>query len=146
MAASAHVAQLDSIAPVPEQGFVEGLWRPVRAYFGISAFGTNAYTATDVGQVIIEEHDERPDDGGPGDEEPYVVLRGEAEFRLDGEQVLAPAGTFVFAPAEVRRVAVARTADAAVLAVGAIPGRPFEPKLWERRAMAGFEEHYRPAQ
>ncbi len=142
---SARVARLDGIPPVPGQQFVEGLWKPLRAYLGISAFGTNVYAATESGQVIIEEHDELPDDGSVGDEELYVVLRGEAEFELDGEPLAAPAGTFVFAPAPVKRVARARTADAAILAVGAVPGRAFEPKRWERQAMTAFEERYTAA-
>ncbi|MGZ4359230.1 MAG: hypothetical protein ACXVYM_09055 [Gaiellaceae bacterium] len=138
---SALVAQLDSIPFVPDQPFVEGLWKPVRAHFGISAFGTNAYVATEEGQVIIEEHDELPDDGSPGEEELYVVLRGQAEFRLDGNTCLAPAGTFVFAPPAVKRVALAREPGTAILAVGATPGKAFEPSKWER-AYTGWEQRY----
>jgi quercetin dioxygenase-like cupin family protein len=141
---TARVARLAAIPHVPDQPFVEGLWKPVRAYLGITAFGTNAYVATEPGQVIIEEHDELPDDGTAGDEELYVVLRGQVEFRLDGQPVDAWPGTLVFVPAAVKRVGIARTANAAVLAVGAVPGKPYERKRWERQAMAAFEDRRTP--
>ena len=48
-----HIDELELI-PVGERGLQ---WRPVRSRFGISAFGTNAYTA-DVGDEIVEEHTE----------------------------------------------------------------------------------------
>ena len=62
--------------------------RPVRHHFGITSFGINAWTATTVGDRILNEHDEAGDA-----EELYVVHRGSATFELDGERVDAPAGT-----------------------------------------------------
>src|SRR5947209_8421350 len=55
----AHVDELEEL-PVNNGEFV---WRPVRRRFGISAFGTNAYTAR-AGQRVVEEHYER--DGHEG--------------------------------------------------------------------------------
>ncbi|MEA2292917.1 MAG: hypothetical protein QOE86_556, partial [Solirubrobacteraceae bacterium] len=52
--------------------------RPVRRPLGITAFGTNAFSA-DAGERLIEEHDETG--GGAGvHEELYVVLTGHATF------------------------------------------------------------------
>ncbi|MGZ4390336.1 MAG: cupin domain-containing protein, partial [Gaiellaceae bacterium] len=117
----AHVDELEAL-PVNDGEFV---WRPVRRRFGITAFGTNAYTA-DAGQRVVEEHEERN-----GHEEMYVVLRGRASFTLDGDEVDAPAGTIVFAQPGTRRGAIAQEDGTAVLAVGAKPGVVFEPSPWE---------------
>ena len=36
-------------------------WRPVRHHLGITAFGVNAFTGKQVGDRIINEHDEAED-------------------------------------------------------------------------------------
>lgn len=104
---------------------------PVRIPLGIESFGVNVYAARQAGGPVIEEHDELGTGAGRH-EELYVVLRGAAEFTLDGERVEAPAGTLVFIgdPA-VRRSAVARETGTAVLVAGGVPGKPFEPSPWE---------------
>jgi len=117
----AHVDELEEL-PVNEGEFV---WRPVRRRFGISAFGTNAYTAK-AGQRVVEEHREKD-----GHEEMYVVLRGRATFQLDDEEIEAAAGTLVFVKPGTKRGAIAAEDDTAVLAVGAKPGVIFEPSPWE---------------
>ena len=45
--------------------------RPVRHHLGITAFGTNAWTAANEGDRLMPEHEE-----DEGSEELYVVLRG----------------------------------------------------------------------
>ena len=66
---------------------VEGLtWHPVRHTLDINAFGTNAYTAAAVSDLVVEPHDEDEF------EELYVVLTGAARFVVDGETVEAPTG------------------------------------------------------
>ena len=117
----AHVDELEEL-PVNQGEFV---WRPVRRRLGISAFGTNAYTAR-AGQRVVEEHSEQD-----GHEEMYVVLRGRATFVLGDDEVDAPAGTIVFARPGTKRGAIAAEDDTAVLAVGAKPGEVFEPSAWE---------------
>jgi tetratricopeptide (TPR) repeat protein len=136
-----EVARLDELDsyPVGSEGL---LWRPVRRRFGVEAFGVNAYTVAEAGQEVVERHDEVPQGGGAaGHEELYVVLRGRATFELDGEEVDAPAGTLVFIrdPA-VRRGAVAREPDTAVLAVGGVPGEPYRISPWEY-TFAAFGYH-----
>jgi tetratricopeptide (TPR) repeat protein len=103
-------------------------YRPVRHHFGISSFGVNAWTAHDVGDRIINEHEESEPDS---DEELYLVVRGRAVFELDGDRVDAPAGTFVFAPPGVKRTAFAEERATTVLAVGGTPGKAYEPDGWE---------------
>jgi quercetin dioxygenase-like cupin family protein len=117
----AHIDELEEL-PINNGEFV---WRPVRRRFGITAFGTNAYTG-DAGQRVIEEHSERDNH-----QEMYVVLRGRATFTLGDDEVDAPAGTIVFLQPDTKRGAIAAEDGTAVLAVGAKPGVVFEPSLWE---------------
>ena len=119
------VAHLDEIEQISDGRCP---WRPVRHHFGITAFGVNAWTAHEVGDRIINEHDEAEPDGN---EELYLVLRGRAVFELDGERVVAPAGTFVFASPDVKRTAFAEEAGTTILALGGIPGKAYEPGGWE---------------
>jgi quercetin dioxygenase-like cupin family protein len=116
-----HVDELEEL-PINQGEFV---WRPIRRRLGITAFGTNAYTA-DAGRRLIEEHSERD-----GHQEMYVVLRGRATFQLGDDEVDAPAGTIVYAEPGTKRGAIAAEDGTAVLAVGAKPGVIFEPSPWE---------------
>lgn len=126
-----QVTSFDELDSIP---IAEGLvWHPVRRRLGISAFGTNAYTAEHAGGQVVEEHDETKAGGGAGGhEELYVVVRGHATFTLDGETVDAPAGTLVFIrDPKVKRVAIAEEEGTLVLAVGGEAGRAFEVSPWE---------------
>jgi len=103
-------------------------FRPVRYHFGITSFGVNAWTGRDVGDRIINEHDESDPDA---DEELYLVLRGRATFELDGDRVAAPTGTFVFAPPGVKRTAFAEEPETTLIALGGTPGKAYEADGWE---------------
>jgi len=104
------------------------VWHPLRRRLGIRAFVTNAYTAEAVGGQIVEDHDET----GLGHEEMYVVMRGRVTFTIDGEERDAAAGTVIFIrDPTLKRVAVSKTDDALVLAVGGPPDAPYEPSPWE---------------
>src|SRR6266513_795131 len=107
-------------------------WRPVRHHCGITSFGINAWTGREAGDRIINEHDEEGED-----EELYFVQSGRARFELDGECLDAPAGTFVFARPGVKRTAFAEQPQTTILAVGATPGRAYQPTGWELWAPAG---------
>jgi tetratricopeptide (TPR) repeat protein len=101
--------------------------RPVRHHLGITAFGINSWTAKAAGDRVINEHDEAEDEN----EELYFVVQGHAVFELDGERQEAPAGTFVFVPPAVKRTAFAEAPGTTILAVGGIPGKPYEAYGWE---------------
>src|SRR2546421_12991300 len=94
------VAKLDEIEEMDDG---RSPYRPIRHHFGITSFGINAWTGRNAGDRIINEHKE--DDHG--EEELYFVQSGRARFELDGEQIDAPADTFVFARAGVKRTAFA---------------------------------------
>src|SRR5436853_6838546 len=89
-----RVIALDDVESIPGPGTLT--WRPVRATLGLRAFGTNAYTAEQAGEDVVEPHTEKPDEQ---QEELYFVARGRATFKLDGAEHDAPARTYVFVPA-----------------------------------------------
>jgi tetratricopeptide (TPR) repeat protein len=122
---SYQVARLDELESLPGPGSLR--WTPIRRRFGLSAFGINAYTASEAGQDVVEEHTERT----LGHEEVYVVVAGRATFTLGDDTVDAPAGTIVVLrdPA-VQRGAVAAEPGTTVLAVGGKPGL-HETSAWE---------------
>ena len=100
--------------------------RPVRHHLGITAFGTNAWTAANEGDRLMPEHQE-----DEGKEELYVVLRGRARFEIDGDTVDAPGGTLVFVGPGSNRTAFAEEAGTTVLAIGSTVGQPYEVGGWE---------------
>ena len=126
-----RVTSLDSVEPLPGPGTLR--WMPVRHELGIGAFGTNAYVAEAAGDDVVEPHTEE----ASGHEELYFVARGAATFTLDGDEVRAPAGTYVFLPdPSVRRHAVAEEPGTTVLSFGAPRGEAFTVSGWEARFRA----------
>ncbi len=99
---------------------------PLRRTVGFRPFGVNAWLGARAGDQVIERHRERD-----GDEELYVVVRGRATFTLGEETFAAPEGTLVHATPGTLREAVAADDDTIVLAVGAKPGKPWQPAAWE---------------
>ena len=123
--AVAHIDEIDEVS--------DGRcpWRPVRFHFGITSFGVNAFTGHEVGDRLINEHDESQEHDLQ--EELYLVQRGRATFELDGERIDAPAGTLVFAPPAVKRTAFAEEPGTTLLALGGTPGKAYEAhggELW----------------
>ena len=100
--------------------------RPVRHHLGITAFGTNGWTAAKEGDRLVPEHKE-----DEGNEELYVVLCGRARFEIDGDAVDAPEGTLVFVQPNGNRTAFAEEAGTTVLAIGSRVGQPYEVGGWE---------------
>ena len=120
-----EVASLTGVESVQGPGSLR--WTPLRKHFGITAFGISAYTATEAGQDVVEEHTEER----LGHEELYVVVSGSATFVLDGEEIAVPAGSAVFLrDPKVRRFARADEPGTTVLAIGGMPGL-HEVSAWE---------------
>ena len=123
-----ELAQIDDIDEITDG---RSPYRPVRFHFGITAFGVNAFTAHEVGDRLINEHDESQEHDLQ--EELYLVQRGRATFELDGERLDAPAGTLVYARPDVKRTAFAEEPRTTIVALGGVPGKAYEPKggeLW----------------
>ena len=127
---AAHISEFE----IRDVAHHDRRWAQVRRTFGISAFGVNAWTANTADQIVINEHDET---GPRPHEELYFVANGHAVFTVNGDEIDAPAGTFVFVrdPA-AKRKAVAKEAKTTVLAAGGPRGEAFEPVEWERGAQA----------
>jgi len=124
---AAHISQIDGrlVGGGPQAR------RPVREYFDIGAFGVNAFTVAEAGEGLVEAHDELSG-GADGHEELYFVSAGHAVFTVNGEEVDAPAGTFVFVrDPGARRSAVSAAPDTTVLIVGAPRGRAYRVASWE---------------
>jgi tetratricopeptide (TPR) repeat protein len=127
---SLSVTRLDDLdrIPVGDHGL---LWRPIRRRLDIDAFGINAWTAAEVGQEVVEHHDETGSGSGKH-EELYVVVQGRARFQLGEEEFDAPVGTCVFvSDRTVRRGAYAEEPGTTVVALGGKPGEAFEVSPWE---------------
>lgn len=119
------VVELATLESFPGPGTLR--WSPLRRPLGITAFGTNVYTASEVGQDVVEEHTEEQ----LGHEEMYVVVAGRATFVLDGEELDVPAGSLVYLrDPKVKRYARAAEPGTTVLAVGGKPGQ-HEISPWE---------------
>ena len=123
--AGCTVAHLDDIEEFADAGCH---YRPIRHQLGITAFGVTAWTAHAAGDMLINEHDE---DDPTADQELFLVMRGHAEFELDGDRVDAPAGTLVFAPPRTKRTAIAKEEGTTIIAVEGSPGKPYEARGWE---------------
>jgi tetratricopeptide (TPR) repeat protein len=115
------VAEIDGIDEISDGRCP---WRPVGFHFGITSFGVNAFAAHQVGDRLINEHDESQEHDLQ--EELYLVQRGRATFELDGERVDAPAGTLVFARPAVKRTAFAEEPGTTIVALGGTPGKAYE--------------------
>jgi tetratricopeptide (TPR) repeat protein len=124
-----RVTSLDDLSAAPAftpQGNDNGRERlDVRNELGITAFGINAVRIPGAGE-LVREHTE-VGLGSSEQEELYVVLGGSATFVLDGEEIEAPAGSFVYVRPEVRRSAVAADEGTTLLIVGGTPGEAYEP-------------------
>jgi Tetratricopeptide repeat len=114
-----------------EDEFAEGRDREGRVFVGVrrkldaGSFGATAVRAAASGTDIVREHDEL----GPGadrHEELYFVASGHAAFTVDGEEIDAPAGTFVFVrDPESKRAAVTKEDGTTLLILGGRPGQPW---------------------
>jgi tetratricopeptide (TPR) repeat protein len=126
MSGTAHISELAFKFPNNQS------WAMVRAHFDIQSFGVNAYIAEEPGVEVIGEHDELGENAGKH-EELYFVSNGHAKFTVDGDEIDAPAGTFVFVrdPA-AKRKAIAEEAGTTIVIVGGKPGEAFTPSPWER--------------
>jgi tetratricopeptide (TPR) repeat protein len=126
MSGTAHISDLTFKFPNNQS------WAMVRTHFDIQSFGVNAYIGEEPGVDVIGEHDELGENAGKH-EELYFVSNGHATFTVNGDEIDAPAGTFVFVrdPAAKRR-AIAKEAGTTIVIVGAKAGEAFTPSPWER--------------
>jgi hypothetical protein len=135
--ATYRTAHIDDLPFEIDDDYPTTEWKPLRRFFGIGSFGTNLARATKPGDVLTHDHSEIVD-GGTRHEELFLIVSGHATYRVDGEELDAPAGTFLYVPdpATVRGV-VAREAGTVMLVVGGEPGAVFAPSDWDTEPLPG---------
>jgi hypothetical protein len=103
-----------------------GFMLRARASLGVSSFGMQILNFPPSGGDAYPKHDH----AASGQEEVYVVLRGGADFDVEGETVhLGPQMALRVGPATQRKIA-AGPDGAQILALGASPGAQYEPPEW----------------
>jgi len=125
------VASIDDLPLVPHEEAPGTEWKPLRRHFGIGSFGANVARATQAGALLTHDHTEI-EDSGTRHEELFLIVSGRATFRVEDQEIDAPAGTFLYVPdPATRRGAVAVEAGTVMLALGAEPGAVFAPSDWD---------------
>jgi mannose-6-phosphate isomerase-like protein (cupin superfamily) len=89
----------------------------------VTAWGMNVIEI-DSGCATYPEHDHLKD----GQEEVYLVLRGSATLRSCGRDYLLETGAMIRVPPSERRKITPGPQCATVLALGATPGKAYEPR------------------
>ena len=129
--ATYKTAHIDDLPFEIDDDYPTTEWKPLRRFFGIGSFGTNLARATKAGDTLTHDHTET-DDAGTGHEELFLIVSGHATYRVEGEEIDAPAGTFLYVPdPATERGVVARDAGTVMLVVGAEPGAVFTPSEWD---------------
>lgn len=107
------------------EGSGDCTWLLARKALGTTSFGYNLVEIAPGGQ--IPEHDE----SGSGQVELYVILEGEAIFRVDGEDHSAPAGTFAsLEPSADRTILNSSDAPVVAMLIGVQPDGGYKPMSW----------------
>lgn len=102
-----------------------GAFKRVRAELGVESFGIQILDLP----PNLEQFPEH-DHSGDGQEEVYLLLRGEADLELDGDRFPLDTETFVRIPTGVKRKLYTGGQPARILALGGVPGRVYEaPEL-----------------
>jgi uncharacterized cupin superfamily protein len=97
--------------------------RPAARALGVSAWGMNVIDI-DAGCTGYPEHDHARD----GQEEVYVLLRGTATLHAGDERHALEPGVLVRVGPTQKRKIVPGPQGAIVLALGATPGKAYEPR------------------
>jgi mannose-6-phosphate isomerase-like protein (cupin superfamily) len=96
--------------------------RLARAALGVTSFGIRVEEfPPDFDQYPEHSHAE------DGQEEVYVVLRGNAEIEIDGQRIPLDAETIVRVGPGARRRIIPGLQGVRILALGAVPGAVYEP-------------------
>lgn len=97
-------------------------FRSAREALGVSAWGMNVLEL-DPHCTGYPEHDHKQD----GQEEVYVVLRGQVFLVAGGEEQALSAGDFVRVASDLSRKLVTKAEGVTLLALGGTPGKPYSP-------------------
>lgn len=116
--------RIEEIEPYAGPRAIPGIaFRPAARSLGVTAWGMNVIElGPDV--AAYPEHDHAKD----RQEEVYLVLRGAATLQADGREWPLEPGVLVRVGPDQRRKIVAGREGATVLAIGATPGKAYEPR------------------
>ena len=104
------------------EAIYRGAFKRARAALGVTSFGMQVI---DIPPNVsgYPEHDHSED----GMEEVYTVLEGTVILQIAGEEHVLEPGTFARVGPGERRKLITREQGARVLAIGAVPGKVYEP-------------------
>jgi uncharacterized cupin superfamily protein len=118
------IKPIDEVEPYRGPGELEGIeFRPVGRALGVTAWGMNVLTLAP-GASTYPEHDH----GDDGQEEVFLVLEGGATLRTGERDWRLERGDMVRVPPGVKRRWEPGERGATLLAVGATPGKAYEPR------------------
>lgn len=104
-----------------------GAFKRARAELGVSSFGMQVMDIP-AGADQYPEHDHSED----GQEEVYLALRGSAELEIEGERFPLDTETMIRVSPGTKRKIWPGDEGVRVLALGGIPGKPYEaPEISE---------------
>jgi mannose-6-phosphate isomerase-like protein (cupin superfamily) len=118
MATNYSVQRIDDI-----EAIAGGAYRRARATLGASAFGLGVLDLPPNADAYPEH-----DHGDDGQEEVYVTLSGGGEIEIDGERHPLNPDVLVRVGPGVKRKLWPGPDGARLIAIGGVPGQPFEPK------------------
>jgi uncharacterized cupin superfamily protein len=122
--ADVTLTRIDEVEAYAGPRAIPGIrFRPAAKALGITAWGMNVIDL-DPGCTAYPEHDHAKD----GQEEVYVLLSGSAILHAGGEEWPLAPGTLARVGPHERRKIVPGPEGARVLALGATPGKPYEPR------------------
>jgi mannose-6-phosphate isomerase-like protein (cupin superfamily) len=111
-----------TVKPIDEmEAIYHGSFHRAGAELGVESFGMQIFDMPPNFEDY-PEHDHAED----GQEEVYVVLRGSAEFEIDGERVPVDSERIVRVSAGTKRKLVPGPEGVRILALGGVPGRLYE--------------------
>jgi len=93
-----------------------GIFKPMGRTLGVSAFGINQIELPPGGEGPMHDH------AADGQEEVYVIVRGDGTIRLDGTEERLEPGKYVFVSPDQKRQMVAGDEGLAWVGVGCKPG------------------------
>jgi len=118
------VKRIDEVEPYRGPGELEGIeFRAVGRALGVTAWGMNVLGLAP-GATTYPEHDHRED----GQEEVYLVLEGTATLRAGDQDWRLQRGDLVRVSPGVKRIWKPSDRGATLLALGATPGKAYEPR------------------
>lgn len=119
------VINIADIAPYEGPNTIPGIrFRGVRAALGVSAWGMNVIEI-DPGIAAYPEHDHAAD----RQEEVYLVLDGAATLHVGQAPRPVAVGDLVHVPAGTTRKFTTHDSSVRLLAIGAVPGEAFVPRM-----------------